>query len=760
MSYSRRQLEAFGEPLGDSITRKEGGRIIYGGGGSSAPPATQTQVSDLPDWAKPSAQRLLGKAEALTEAGTYEPYKGERVAGFSPLQQQAFQSAAQMDAGPQAFGQQVGQYMSPYMQNVIDREKMEAARVSQIQGMQQQAKATQAGAFGGYREGIERAERERGLRSQLGDIQTRGLQSAYDRAADQFRSGITQNMAINQAQAQLGGVQQQREQNILSQQYQDYQNQQRYPYQQLEFMSNILRGTPMGTVNTLYGGQPNMAQQIGALGLGAYGLSKMFAEGGSVTSDENVEDILSKLSDQQLQQARQIAMQQRDAERVQMIDAELAERASMKQGLGSAFNMLPQERQDAVTEMAGGGIVAFAGGGFNPPDPTPLYAEASRLSSELPGAVYTAPTQEQTIAGIRAQRGLVQEMMGADKLTPFMEELAAQRQTLKGDNERAKGFAALASIEPLLKGRGLASIGAGVSKFGSELGRLEKENRDADRLLMASQVQIATAQQARADGQFDKANQLFRTGEELKEKGLAAKRDVLGRQATLQATMAGQASAAQSQKYGTDVQAATSRDVANIHAGVQREGFNKPGETERIMERINKIMLGEETFGGKTGEEGVKLYRQSLGEVGAARMGVGPGNEKPATAPNAAAVSSAVSSAMRSDPEAKRITAAMETVELQMSSYARKGKPVPPELNARLKTLQEQKDALRRQFEAEIRGSQTSAPRAAAPASAAASTPTATRPSLEAFMAAAREANPGVSDEELKAYYRRTYGGQ
>jgi hypothetical protein len=372
MSYSRRQLEAFGEPLGDSITRKEGGRIIYGGGGGgSAPPATQTQVSDLPDWAKPSAQKLLGKAEALTEAGRYQPFQGERVAGFSPLQQQAFQGAARMDAGPQGFAQQVGQYMSPYMQNVIDREKMEAARASQILGMQQQAKATQTGAFGGYRDAIERAERERGLRTQLADIQTKGLQSAYDRAADQFRSGITQNMAINQAQAQLGGVQQQREQSILSQQYQDFLNQQRYPYQQLEFMSNILRGTPMGTVQTLYGGQPNLAGQIAGLGLGAYGLSKMFAEGGEVdsyaeggvTSDANVEDILSKLSDQQLMQAKQVALAQRDVERAQMIDAELAERASLRGGLGGAFNMLPQEQQDAVTEMAGGGIVAFANGG-------------------------------------------------------------------------------------------------------------------------------------------------------------------------------------------------------------------------------------------------------------------------------------------------------------------------------------------------------------------------------------------------------------
>ena len=33
-SYSRRELYEFGESLGDAVTRKEGGRTIYGGGGS------------------------------------------------------------------------------------------------------------------------------------------------------------------------------------------------------------------------------------------------------------------------------------------------------------------------------------------------------------------------------------------------------------------------------------------------------------------------------------------------------------------------------------------------------------------------------------------------------------------------------------------------------------------------------------------------------------------------------------------------------
>ena len=47
-------------------------------------------------------------------------------------------------------------YMSPYMQNVVDIQKREAGRQSAIQGQQQQAQAVSAGAFGGSRDAIQR----------------------------------------------------------------------------------------------------------------------------------------------------------------------------------------------------------------------------------------------------------------------------------------------------------------------------------------------------------------------------------------------------------------------------------------------------------------------------------------------------------------------------------------------------------------------------------------------------------------------------
>lgn len=216
----------------------DGRRLYPGGGGGQAPPSTQnvTQTT-IPEYAQPYVERMLGKAEAFTQT-PYQPYRGERQAPFSDLQRQYLAaadvlgptqqigeaSALASDVGaragqtgymPQYFGNQYrapGQYrpgqfgimgvgtgsftqpgaaeafMSPYQQAVTDIEKREAMRQSNIQRQQQQAQAVQQGAFGGARSAIVEAERQRNLGTQLGDIQARGGQAAFDRATQQFNA--------------------------------------------------------------------------------------------------------------------------------------------------------------------------------------------------------------------------------------------------------------------------------------------------------------------------------------------------------------------------------------------------------------------------------------------------------------------------------------------------------------------------------------------------------------------------------------------
>jgi hypothetical protein len=231
----------------------EGKRTPFGGpSGGGGPQQTTSYQTNLPEYAKPYVETMLGAAQKQAykydDSGNivgfqpYVPYGatvgpgGEitntaqeqakaAVAGFSPMQERAFQQTAdlrvpgQYGVGSQFVGaggmgaaniaQQaagIGQgyygmatnpfaqqsFMSPYMQNVVDVQKQEAVRDygKMLPGMQ--AQATRQGAFGGSRQAIEAAEARRNLGTQLGQIQAQGSQKAFEagQQAQQFGANL------------------------------------------------------------------------------------------------------------------------------------------------------------------------------------------------------------------------------------------------------------------------------------------------------------------------------------------------------------------------------------------------------------------------------------------------------------------------------------------------------------------------------------------------------------------------------------------
>lgn len=533
---------------GDRALIKLTSHIAYGGGGSAPSAPTQQTITQntIPEQLMPTALRLLGRVEALTDVNKvpYQVYGGQRMAGLNPLQQQAYEGTAALGpssqlgqatgfaglAGLQAqqmgnyqpmqerqfyqpmdlaygsvqapqlreyqmgparqvqgegygalsmrapgqvgigqlqqyqmggpervqadrFGiQQAREYMSPYMQDVVEQQKTEAVKdyARQLPGMS--AAAARAGAKGGTRDALIQAEAQRGLQERLGGIEATGRQQAFQQAQQQFgadraaqlqaqqlnqAAGLTagqanlqallgtqqlgtqtglqaalanqqmgfnvgqQNLAAEQARrqliaqqglqaqlanqqaglttgqqnlaaqlqtqglgagqalqaqqlnqaaqlqaqqqalgqrqqmaqfglqgAQLGeqsrqfganlglqGIQQQlaaaqalgglgqqefgqrqaalqaqmgagsqlqaMEQQRLEQQYQDFLSQQRYPYSQLGFLSDVLRGIPTSqSAQSIYAAQPSMVNQLAGAGMTAYGLGNLFGRGG------------------------------------------------------------------------------------------------------------------------------------------------------------------------------------------------------------------------------------------------------------------------------------------------------------------------------------------------------------------------------------------------------------------------------------------------------------------------------------------------
>jgi len=109
MSYSRQKLYAFGEPLGESVTRKEGGRIIYGGGGSggggapAAPEAPPPPPNRIASAAPPPAFTTYGQGNqtgSMVQSGNsfrpstldysrpiYDPNYADNITGYQQSSQ-------------------------------------------------------------------------------------------------------------------------------------------------------------------------------------------------------------------------------------------------------------------------------------------------------------------------------------------------------------------------------------------------------------------------------------------------------------------------------------------------------------------------------------------------------------------------------------------------------------------------------------------------------------------------------------------------
>ena len=180
-------------------------------------------------------------------------------------------------------------YMSPYMQSVVDIQKREAQRASDIAGQAEQAQAVGRGAFGGSRDALVRAERARNLATQMGDIQATGQQAAYQQAQQQFNAEQQARLSAQQANQQAGltvgqqnlaanlGIQQLGVQTGLQTSLANLNNQQQAAVQnqaaQLQAQGlNAQQALQAALANQQAGlttGQQNLAAQLGIQQLGA-----------------------------------------------------------------------------------------------------------------------------------------------------------------------------------------------------------------------------------------------------------------------------------------------------------------------------------------------------------------------------------------------------------------------------------------------------------------------------------------------------------
>jgi hypothetical protein len=239
-------------------------------------PLDTSKTSTLSPWAGDYITNFLGQGAALANA-PQQVYGGPLTAGASNLQQQGFAGISDVAAGgfqPTTFTSgtfgttEANKYMNPYLTASLQPQIDEARRQSQITQQQNAAKMTQAGGFGGSRQAILDAETQRSLGANLANITGTGFNTAYDKAMAQFNAeqgrgldtqkateasrqysadyglkSLSDLMAAGQTQRGIEG------EGITADKLQ-FEQQQAYPFNMLEFQRKLVEGLPTGASTT------------------------------------------------------------------------------------------------------------------------------------------------------------------------------------------------------------------------------------------------------------------------------------------------------------------------------------------------------------------------------------------------------------------------------------------------------------------------------------------------------------------------------
>jgi hypothetical protein len=255
-----------------TINQETGLKQYFGGGGGGGAPATQTQFVREAPGIEERKLELMDLARDLTQSPERLP--AIQMAPMGALEQQGVTASGVTGVGAPTTqagigsvlsgltaaqaGPNISQFYNPYQSYVLD----EINRQAQMKQQGIADQAIQSGAFGGGREGIQRAELQRGTLDVLGRAQQQGFGTALQAAQNQQQLAAQTGLQAGQTLGQLGTTQQTMAQGDISQLMaagglqrqlaqqgldatRQTQLQQQYePYQRLEFLKNIYAAGP------------------------------------------------------------------------------------------------------------------------------------------------------------------------------------------------------------------------------------------------------------------------------------------------------------------------------------------------------------------------------------------------------------------------------------------------------------------------------------------------------------------------------------
>ena len=288
---------------------------------------TYENIQRLPPFLEGLQKRLLQSAfgtfdgEAQTTPGLLDRplgLPGVQIAGMDPLTARAAELGEQMVGQAQPFLQgaanqtlaaqqaltsglgflqpeSIQRFQDPFQEQVIDVALRQLDRQADMRRAGADAAAVRSGAFGGSREGVQRAETERGLQQVKGDTLSRLLSQGFGQAlkasqeAGRLSGGLGQafgtlagttsdigrlQQALGQADisqlTQLGALRQRQQQAQLDAQRANLLQQAQEPFTRLQLGQNLLQGMPSASIPSTFTQATQPAANPFLQGIGAY----------------------------------------------------------------------------------------------------------------------------------------------------------------------------------------------------------------------------------------------------------------------------------------------------------------------------------------------------------------------------------------------------------------------------------------------------------------------------------------------------------
>jgi hypothetical protein len=185
--------------------------------------------------------------------------------------------------------------MNPYLSAALDPVLEEQRRQAEIDRVNEAARYTKAGSYGGGRQAIADTENLRNLGTLQNKTLTEGYKTAYDKAMDQFNKeqglglqaqDLTNRYGLGaiEEQAKLGGTQRGIESEGIAADKAQFEEERADPFKKVQFQQSLLQGLPT-TAQSYTPAQTSALQDLMSTGAMSTALYKQLQDLGVIAKD-------------------------------------------------------------------------------------------------------------------------------------------------------------------------------------------------------------------------------------------------------------------------------------------------------------------------------------------------------------------------------------------------------------------------------------------------------------------------------------------